>query len=73
MEVATGDVHATIKEKADRIITDSREACFFLAGRLSTMADVNQCDARISSRDAYIMENSYTWCGTAACADTCMC
>ena len=35
--------------------------------------DVNQCGARISSRDAYITENLYTWCGTAANANTCMC
>ena len=30
---------------------------------------MNQCGARISSRDAYVMENLYTWCGTAACAN----
>ena len=31
---------------------------------------MNQCGARISSRDAYIMDNLYTWCGTAAYANT---
>ena len=34
---------------------------------------MNQCGAQISSRDAYILENLYTWFGTAACANTCMC
>ena len=34
---------------------------------------MNQCGAQISSRDAYIMENLYTWFGTAACANTCTC
>ena len=40
----------------------------FLAGNLSTMGG-----AQISIRDAYIMEILFTWCGTAACANTCMC
>ena len=31
---------------------------------------MNQCGA---SRDANIMEDLYTWCGTAACANACMC
>ena len=30
---------------------------------------MNQCGGRISARDAYIIENLHTWCGTA----TCMC
>ena len=34
---------------------------------------MNQCDGRISARDAYIIENLHTWCGMAACANTCMC
>ena len=34
---------------------------------------MNQCDGRISARDAYIIENLRTWCGTAGCANTCMC
>ena len=32
-----------------------------------------RCSDFISSRDAYIMEDLYTWCDTPACAYACMC